>query len=122
MDKDNKLCEKRNEPLHSFGLEYCCKENWEAYDFITSDGKLYQIDCTTEVFPDIDFKKIVYINKWLPESLFEYKRNNMWYKIPHNYDSYDSVNGKYKGKYSTDYIKNIKKKFNVIETIYTGLD
>lgn len=121
MDKRLKIAGKKGERPHSYGLEY--EDNsWNTYEIITSDGKMYTMDCTTIYFPDIDFRKIVYVNKtfstcyWRSKKTGKSCNNKAWF------DAYDSVTGYYKGKHDWEYSNNIRNKFHVTETLYTGLD
>ena len=109
MDKKVRISEKNGERPHSYALEYN-DDTWDTIEIITSDGIWYGIDCTTIYFPNIDFKRIVYINRKLVCD------NNA------KFDSYDSIRGYYKGGYNYKYSNNIKSKFKVTKDIYTGLD
>ena len=121
MDKKVKISEKRGERPHSYALHYN-DDTWSTIEIITSDNKMYTMDCTTIFFPDIDFRKIVYINKSVLFHIWRNRKTGVCYEHGAKLDSYDSLNGYYKGKYDYEYTKNIQNKFKVKEVIYTGLD
>ena len=65
----------------------------DNYIFITSDGKRYMFGCDSRVFPNVDFRKIVYVCK-----AFEYttwKKNGKIYKTTFPGTHYDSNKGYY---------------------------
>ena len=126
MDKDNRNREHCGDSPVCYGLEYD-RLGWSCYDIITSDGKCYGIDCTTRIFPDIDFRKVIYINKEFPISSWKKKGTDKWCSNKAWYDSYDSEIGFYVSNYSKpmfnrEYKNFIRKKFPVKEFIYTGMD
>lgn len=121
MDKKVRISEKRGERPHSYALYYN-DDTWDTIEIITSDGIWYGIDCTTIYFPNINFKRIVYINRKLSSSTWSYKKNGVWHNTAPNYDSYDSEIGYYKSSENKKYYKYIQDKFPIKEHIYTGLD
>lgn len=121
MDKKVRISKKAGQEPYSYGLSYHDK-TWDTYRIITSDGKCYELDCTTKVFPDIDFRKIVYVDKKLSTSLFAYTKNGVWHYTEPLNDSYDSLKGYYNRKADWSYENYTNKKFHVTEFIYTGND
>ena len=80
-------------------LQYLLEYNFadaNSYEIITSDGSCYAIDCETREFPNIDFKKILYIRKD-----FESSRK-----------TYDTLTG-----FADNSIYEVAKKYNVTEWI-----
>lgn len=120
MDKLNKYLTNKDLPLCSYGLEK--DTNWNTWEIILSNGTEYDIDGTTTTFPDIDFKKVVYINKTFATQYWKSKKTGKMCNNVSWHNAYDSITGFYNGRKNYEYPKMIREKFNVTNYIYTGED
>ena len=121
MDKVVRIADKNQTDVKSYGMSH---ENymWDTYVIITSDGTAYTIDRTTRYFPDIDFKKILYVGKTYPIMTWRSKKTN---KICNNiawFDAYDSIKGNYTMKENFTYMTSVYERFGVTKTIHSGDD
>lgn len=114
MDKKAKIAEKKGEIPESFAHKYEYG-NWGYYEIITSDGTKYNINQDTRYFPNIDFKKIVYIDKGTV--VYWGKNGNVL-----GYRSYDSFTGFHQIWDIEEYLKYIDNKFKVKDSIYRKED
>lgn len=121
MDKKAKIAEKKGEIPCSFGMEYEYG-NWDSYSIFTSDGIEYLIDCTTRYFPNIDFKKIVYINKSFQYCAWKSKKTGKWQNNKAWYSNYDSFTGFYQSRDNYEYYLNMYDRYKINSQIYTGTD
>ena len=95
MDKRGRIAIKNGYMPMQYLLEYEFADA-NSYEVITSDGVCFAIDCETRVFPDIDFKKIVYIRKDFVSTR----------------KTFDTLTG-----FTDDSIHEVAKKYNVTEWV-----
>lgn len=95
VDRQERIAEKNGYMPMQYLLE-CDFADTNSYEVITSDGICFAIDCETRVFPDIDFKKIIYIRKDFVSTR----------------KTFDTLTG-----FTDDSIREVAKKYNVTEWV-----
>ena len=112
LKKELKVCKKF---LDKANGNKCFGEfsysNIGGFTFILNTGELYFISHDTINFPNIDFKKIVYISKTFDRVTYE--KNGKIYKTNNNYSNYDSNIGLYNISDDYGYFQSICNRFNV---------
>lgn len=111
--KMSKLFElrKTNTNYYSYNYDvdnYCFPKGVTEYTIVTSEGIQYIINALTKEVPDIDFKKIIYVEKYLGglnyESCDAYDTDRGWYRSRDNYDYFNSHIDTYKIKWSIEIV------------------
>ena len=85
--------------------DYCFPKNISAYNIITNNGTKYIISNITGKFPDIDFKNIVYVSKFIDKVNTD------------KYEFYDTNNGFFNPQNRWQYEEAVEKQYNVTNTV-----
>lgn len=112
----NMYVEKSNNPnicLWEDVEEYCFPNNVYNYDIITKDGTKYILNNLNCIFPNIDFKDIVFVEKNMyTAGGYRRKKDNKLIHITNKYEAYNTLIG-YTDTYNYKRIQDMEKKYNV---------